>query len=344
MKRYVFALKYVCILIAMPLVAGTTRIYVDNYAGTTIYVVDPATNKVVQVIEGIEEPQSSHFSTDGTRVYISNGADNVLEVVDRKTGKHLKRIPLSGYPNDLAVTNDGKRVLVCIRSLPGVLDIIDTTTLEKVKSIPVKSGLHDIFLTRDGKYAVADREEGKTVTVFDLQNDQVAWEVSFDSMVMPVTVESGLDGSGRRIFLQLRGMNGFAVVDFATHKEVARIKLPDQPSGFGNCGGVPSHGIAITPDGNTLWVNSCPANSVFVYSLSDLHLVGHVALPELKLTGISPIGAAPNWITFTPDSRRAYITNRALRSVSAVDTEKMKLLAVIPVGESPDRISTLALP
>jgi YVTN family beta-propeller protein len=344
MKKYLRYVKYLAFLIAVPVLAGTTRIYVDNYAGTTIHVVNPATNKVVQVIEGIEEPQSSHFSPDGTRVYISNGADNVLEVVDRKTGKHIKRIPLSGYPNDLAVTNDGQRVLVCIRSLPGVLDIIDTKTLEKVMSIPVKSGLHDIFLPRDGKYAVADREEGKTVTVFDLQTNQVAWEVSFDSMVMPVTVESGPDGSGRRIFLQLRGMNGFAVVDFATRKEVARVQLPDTPNGFENCGGVPSHGIAVTPDGNTLWVNSCPANSVFVYSLSDLHLLGHVSLPELKLPGKASIGAAPNWITFTPDSRRAYITNRALRSVSAVDTETMKLLAVIPVGESPDRISTLVLP
>lgn len=344
MKKYLCSATYLWILIAMPLVAGTTRIYVDDYAGTTIHVVDPVTNKVVQVIQGIEEPQSSRFSSDGTRVYVTNGADNVLEIVDRKTGKRIKRVPLSGYPNDLAVTRDGKRILVCIRSLPGSLDIIDATSLEKVKSIPVKSGLHDIVVTPDGKYAVADREEGKTVTVFDLQSDQVAWEVNFDNLVMPVTVESGPDGSASRIFLQLHGMNGFAVVDFATRKEVARIKLPDEPSGFGNCGGVPSHGLAISPDGKNLWVNSCPANSVFIYSLSDLHLLGHVPLPVLELAGKPPIGAAPNWITFTPDSRRAYITNRALRSVSAVDTETMKVLAVIPVGESPDRISTLVLP
>ena len=33
------------------------------------------------------------------------------------------------------------------------------------------------------------------------------------------------DGSTSRVFLQLSGYHGFAVVDFKTHKEVARIKV-----------------------------------------------------------------------------------------------------------------------
>ena len=39
------------------------------------------------------------------------------------------------------------------------------------------------------------------------------------------------DGSTKWIFAQLSGFNGFAVVDFATHKEINRIKLPDLPAG-----------------------------------------------------------------------------------------------------------------
>ena len=45
--------------------------------------------------------------------------------------------------------------------------------------------------------------------------------------------EANADGSTRRIFVQLSKLNGFAVVDFAARRDVARITLPDQPTGFG---------------------------------------------------------------------------------------------------------------
>jgi len=41
------------LLVAAPLAAATARIYVANRGGTTIDVIDPATNKVVEVIKGI---------------------------------------------------------------------------------------------------------------------------------------------------------------------------------------------------------------------------------------------------------------------------------------------------
>jgi len=52
----------------------------------------------------------------------------------------------------------------------------------------------------------------------------------------------------------------------------------------------------------------------------------------------------PNWVAFTPDSSTVYISNAGLRSVSAIDAEAMKLIAVIPVGEVPKRINTLVIP
>ena len=52
----------------------------------------------------------------------------------------------------------------------------------------------------------------------------------------------------------------------------------------------------------------------------------------------------PNWITFTPDSKTAYISNSGDRSVSAIDMKTLKQIARIPVGEVPKRISTSVLP
>ena len=158
--------------------------------------------------------------------------------------------------------------------------------------------------------------------------------------------ESNADGSTSRIFVQLSGLNGFAVVDFAKRAEVTRIKLPDQPGGFGvaeDRTGTPSHGIGVAPDGKSLWVNSTLANAVFKYSLPELKLIGHADLPEVHPVGHPPTSSVPEWITFTPDSKLVYISNSGASSVSAVDTKTLKLVAVIPVGEVPKRINTLVL-
>jgi YVTN family beta-propeller protein len=147
--------------------------------------------------------------------------------------------------------------------------------------------------------------------------------------------------------VQLSDLNGFAVVDFAARKEVARVQLPAAKAGFetdGDRATAPSHGIGVAPDGKSLWVTSIPNNAVYVYSLADLTLSGEVALPSLKLRGHEPISAVANWVTFTPDSKTVYISNAALRSVSAIDTASMKLIAVVPVGEVPKRINTLVIP
>jgi YVTN family beta-propeller protein len=355
MKIFFFRRKNVWLLLAilfatLPLAAATVRIYVANRGGTTINIIDPATNKVVDVIKGIESPEVVRFSPDGSRLYITSRSEDVLDVRDRKTGKQIKKVPLSGWANDAAVTSDGKLIVICIRNTgleavdAGALDIIDSKSLEKIKSIPVRRGLHDVALTADGKFAAAGSPGGQFITVFDLQKMEIAWEINYDQGVLPLIVESNPDGSGRRIFANLNKTNGFSVVDFATHKEVARIKNPDEPGGFPpGCEGI-SHGIGIAPDNKTLWTNSRPANAVFAYSLPDLKLLGHVSLPETPVPGKSPRGGGPAWITFTPDSKTVYVSTCGTKSITAIDVNAIKEVTRIPVDEMPDRISTLVLP
>ena len=83
---------------------------------------------------------------------------------------------------------------------------------------------------------------------------------------------------------------------------------------------------------------------MFAYSLPDLKPIGRVRLPEIKVPGREPMAAVPNWVTFTPDSKQIYISNAAHNSVSAIDTQAMKEMAVIPVGQAPKRIGTLVAP
>jgi YVTN family beta-propeller protein len=334
------------LLAPMPASADMVRVYITNSAGDSIHVIDPATNKVVQQIKGIEGAHGIAFSPDGARVYVSDEADSTLDVFDRKSGKLIKKVALSAHPNNIAVAKDG-RIVVGIAREPGALDIVDPATLTVTKSVPVHGRLHNVYVTPDNKYVVTGSVRSGIVTVIDLATEQVAWEINLGKGIRPMTIEAAPDGSTKRIFVQLSELNGFAVVDFAARKEVARIQLPPAKSEFetdGDRASAPSHGIGVAPDGKTLWVTSIPNNAVYVYSLADLTLAGEVALPSRKLPGHQPLSAVANWVTFTPDSKTVYVSNASMRSVSAIDTKSMKLVAVVPVGEVPKRINTLNIP
>jgi YVTN family beta-propeller protein len=316
--------------------ASKVRIIQTNSAGDNVHVIDPATNKVVGEITGIEVSHGAAGAPDGTRIYVSNEADSTLDVVDAKTLKVTKKIPLSGHPNNIAIRPDGKRLYVAIVQAPGAVDVIDTVSLTKDKTVPTKGGVHNTYVTPDGKYAIAGSIVGKNITAIDTKTDEVAWVLDFDLGIRPMAFEKNADGSTKRIFAQLSEFNGFAVVDFATHKEVSRVTLPPLTAGRTEVkvGGNASHGMAVTADGTTLIVNSRLNSAVYSYSL-----------PDLKLKGTTEIqGIDPNWVTLTPDGKMAYVAIAGSNFVSAIDIKSMKEVAHIPVGEVPKRNTTMILP
>jgi YVTN family beta-propeller protein len=322
-------------LLVLPLAASTVRIIQTNSAGDNIHIIDPATNKVVGVINGIEVSHGAAVAPDGSRYYISDEAESTLDVVDQRTLSVTNRIPLSGHPNNIAISKDGRRVYVSIAVAPGAVDVIDTVSLEKVKSIPVKGAVHNTYVTPDGKYVVSGSIPSRTITVIDAQTETSVWSLQMDLGIRPMAFVSSPDGSTKWIFVQLSGFNGFAVVDFASRKEIKRIKLPDLPAGKAPflVGGNESHGMAVTADGKTIVVNSRLNSAVYSYSL-----------PDLKLQGAVEVGRAPDWVTLTPDGLMAYVANAGSNSVSVIDIRSMKEVTRIPVGQVPKRNITAVLP
>ena len=323
------------LILALPLAAATVRIIQTNSAGDNVSIIDPVTNKVVGTITGIEVNHGAVAAPDGSRYYISNEAESTLDVADAKTYKVIKSIPLSGHPNNLGISKDGKRVYISIAVAPGAVDVVDTTSMEKVKSIPVKGAVHNTYVTPDGKFVVSGSVRSKVLTVIDQKTEEPVWSLELDKGVRPMTFVTNPDGSTKWILAQVSDFHGFVVVDFATHKEVNRIKLPDTPPGKVAIheGGNISHGMAVTSDGRTLVVNSTLNSSLYMFSL-----------PDLKLVGSADVGVAPDWVTLTPDGKRAYVANAGLNSVSVIDIATRKEVARIPVGEVPKRNSTAILP
>ena len=324
------------------------RVLQTNFAGDSIHIIDPATNKVVGQIMGIEAAHGIVTSPDGMRIYLSEEADNTLDVIDGKTLKITKKIVLSGNPNLIDITPDGKRIYVAIalswsdlsefpriKAAPsGGVDVIDTTTLQKIKTIPIASGVHDLNVTPDGKYVIVGNARGakppaNVMTVVDTQKNDIAWTMPMTPAPSPMAVMKNPDGSTKLIFTQNGRDNQFQVVDFAARKIVNTVKLPAITGQDPNPFGPPavSHGLMVTPDQKTLLVNSRGNSAVYAYSL-----------PEVKFVAVATLGGkGAGWLSVTPDSKTAYIANEHTNDVSVVDIKSMKEVSRIPVGFAPAR-------
>ncbi|MCU1385379.1 MAG: hypothetical protein JWL71_4076 [Acidobacteria bacterium] len=316
--------------------AATVRIVQTNAAGDSVMLIDPATNTVVGEIKGIEVNHGATVAPDGSRFYITNEAESTLDVADARTLTVSKHIPLTNHPNNVAISKDGRRVYVAIAGGAGAVDVIDTATLTRVKSIRTEGGIHNTYVTPDGKFVVAGSIPGKKINVIDQKTEEIVWTMPTDDGVRPMAFDTNPDGSTRRIFVELSNFNGFLTVDFATHKVMETIPVPEAPAGekvTEGLQGSPAHGLAITPDGKELAVLSKMNTRVYFYSL-----------PDLKLSGNVKVGHHPDWLTFTPDGTRLYVANAGSNSVSVVDVATRKELLQIPVGQVPKRNMTAVLP
>src|SRR5438094_3709291 len=244
----------VALAATLPLQAATVRIVQTNAAGDSVMLIDPATNKVVGEIKDIEVNHGAAAAPDGSRLYITNEAESTLDVADAKTLKVIKHIPLTNHPNNIAVSKDGKRVYAAIVAGAGAVDVIDTTTLTRAKTIRTEGGIHNVYVTPDGKFVVAGSIPGRKISVIDQKTEEVLWIVPTEDGVRPMAFETNPDGSTGRIFAQLSNLNGLIIIDFATHKVVDKIKLPEVSAAekvTEGLQGAPAHGLAVTPDGKT---------------------------------------------------------------------------------------------
>ncbi|MFN2446169.1 MAG: YncE family protein [Vicinamibacterales bacterium] len=315
--------------------AKAVRIIQTNAAVDNAHVIDPSTNKVVGIINDVEIVHGVTSAPDGSRIYLSNEALHTLDVVDARTLKVTKRIHLSGRPNNVAISKDGAKVYVGIAQAPGALDVIDTRSLENVKTTPVEGAIHNVYVTPDGKYTIAGSIPASTISIVDTTSDMLVRKIKMSAGIRPMTFDQNADGSTKNIYVQLSGFHGFAVVDFASGKEMRRIEHPPVPGEHAHTDGLqgaPAHGLGVSPDGKTLWSTSKVYSHAYVFSLPDLTPLGHVFA-----------GQHPEWVAFTPDSKYVYIGAAGDNMTFAIDVQTRKEVARIPVGQVPKRVAMAIL-
>jgi YVTN family beta-propeller protein len=317
-------------------VAGAlTRVYVPNLRSNDVYVIDPATLKVVDRFHVGYSPQHVVPSWDLQTLWVANNAegrpDGSLTPIDPKTGKPGKEVMVDD-PYNMYFTPDGKEAIV-VAEAKARLDFRDPHTMALKSSLPVPEckGINHADFSIDGKYALFTCEFGGKLAKIDLVERKVVGYLQLDRKGMPQDIRVSPDG---KVFYVADMMaNGVFLVDGDSFTKIGFV-----PTGVG------THGLYPDRDGTKLYISNRGSNLVH----GPRHGKGSVsvldfATRKVLTTWPIPGGGSPDMGNVSADGKTLWLSGRFDDVVYAIDTTTGSVKS-IPVGMEPHGLTVWPQP
>jgi YVTN family beta-propeller protein len=206
-------------------------LFVTNYLGSTVSVIDPASWKVTATVHVPAEPHGIAISPDHRWVYVacvSGGAVAVIDAASQLLAATVQ-LPVGAQPYSVGVSRDG-RYLYVPDSFAARLFVVDASTRRVVGA--VKIGLRAALVARSADGAtlyVTNGGEG-TVSVLDLASDPTAPPVRATIRVGASPHGLALTPDGRYLVVANRLGNSLSVIATATDTVVANIQGEKYPN------------------------------------------------------------------------------------------------------------------
>ncbi|MFL6661335.1 MAG: hypothetical protein ACJ8G7_04105 [Rhizobacter sp.] len=311
------------------------RVYVPHLQSNDVYVIDPATLKVVDKFRVGLNPQHVVPSWDLSTLWVANNAENTkkgsLTPVDPATGKPGKPIAVDD-PYNMYFTPDGKEAIVVAEAYKR-LDFRDPKTMALKSSLPAPEcdGINHADFSIDGKWAIFTCEfTGKLVKI-DLVERKVLGYLKLSKGRMPQDVRVSPDGS--TFYVADMMADGVFVIDGASFKETGFIAT-----------GKGTHGLYPSRDGRLLYVANRGSNKMH----GPAHGMGSVSVIDFatqKVVANWPIpgGGSPDMGNVSDDGKQLWLSGRYDNVVYVFDTTSGKV-NIIPVGKEPHGLTVWPQP
>jgi len=341
-----------------PAVAGDlARVYVPHVRGNDVYVIDPATLKVVDRFKVGLSPQHVVPSWDLKTLWVANNAERTphgsLTPIDPKTGKPGTPIPVDD-PYNMYFTPDGKSAIVVAEAFKR-LDFRDPHTFELQYSITVPrcGGINHADFSIDGRHAIFTCEFTGGITKIDLAERKVLGYLQLILPGKPTKVVRGPDGKDETICTVWKGMpqdirvspdgttwyiadmmsNGIYVVDDASFKQIDFL-----PTGVG------SHGLYPSRDGTKLYVANRGSTKIHGPPKGKGGVtVVDFATRKIVATWPIPGGGSPDMGNVSADGRQLWLSGRYDDAVYVFDTTTGSV-KTIKVGMEPHGLTVWPQP
>ena len=311
------------------------RVYVPNLRSNDVYVIDPATFKVVDRFSVGLNPQHVVPAWDLKTLWVANNAENTtkgsLTPIDPKTGKPGKPIAVDD-PYNMYFTPDGKEAIVVAEAFKR-LDFRDPVTMALKSSLatPQCAGINHADFSIDGRFAIFTCEFGGMLVKIDLVGRKVLGYLKLSTGKMPQDIRVSPDG---QVFYVADMMaDGVFVVDGASFKEIGFVKT-----------GKGTHGLYPSRDGKKLYVTNRGSNKIH----GPPHGKGSVsvldfATRKVEATWPIPGGGSPDMGNVSADGKLLWLSGRYDNVVYAFDTAT-GAVKIIPVGHEPHGLTVWPQP
>jgi YVTN family beta-propeller protein len=164
-------------------------LYVSAELDNAIYIVDPATGKVVgHAPTGDTESHMFVISPDGRRAYTANVGPGTVSVVDLEKRAVVTVIPVAQHVQRISISPDGKFVFTHDQGAPRIA-VIDTSSNKVARWISLPATVYSSTPTPDGHFLVANAPSGK-LFVIDLSSEKVTGSYSIPEAIGEVAVDA----------------------------------------------------------------------------------------------------------------------------------------------------------
>jgi YVTN family beta-propeller protein len=312
------------------------RVYVPNRRSNDVYVIDPATFKVVDKFKVGINPQHIVPSWDMKMLWVTNNAehrtDGSLTPIDPKTGKPGKAVDVDD-PYNMYFTPDGKYAIVVAEAYKR-LDFRDPHTMALKLSIetPECGGINHADFSIDGRYAIFTCEFGGGLVKIDLVNRKVVAYLKPPKGKMPQDIRISPDG--KVFYVADMKADGVLLIDGDKFKQIGFIKT-----------GIGTHGLYPSRDGKKLYVTNRGSNLVYGPRGGPGSVtVIDFATRKVEANWPIPGGGSPDMGNVSADGKYLWLSGRFDDVVYAFDTTTGKVKTKIPVGLEPHGLTVWPQP
>lgn len=235
---------------------------------------------------------------------------------DADSNELINKVSVGSHPAHVVFTDDGNYVLVSNTDKNNV-SIIDAKTYKLIQTVDTGKGPHGFRISADSKYAYVANNESDTVSVIDIAALKEIKQIKVGNN--PVT--TAVSGDGKLLLATLNSENALAIVDLATD-EVKTMAVGNGPAQ-----------VYIQKDGKYAFVANQGTEEKPTNTLSKIDMASRTVAATIE------VGDGAHGIVEADNNAYIYVTNMYDNTVSVIDNAKDKVIAIIPVGKTPNGIT-----
>ena len=154
------------------------HLFVAELENNTVGIVDLASRKVIQTIQGMKEPQGVAFVPSVGALYVANAGDGTVRIFKGPQYAAAEQIDLGDDADNIRLDGNSNQLIVGYGS--GGLAVIDIASSRKISEVPLSVHPEGFQLDAPGKQifvnlpkaraiAVVDRQSGKQTATWPMQ-------------------------------------------------------------------------------------------------------------------------------------------------------------------------------